>query len=341
MIVTYIRSSSYNNYEYCQMQYFITYVLGHRSLSGKKAQLGTVVHKVLEVLASCTKELQEKPDGKRLSIKDDAIGKVNFTPAKLKTKKFIMDTLARSYEHYTSTCEAKHKYTGSDFKFCQVQTFNALDFNDGQFDPRNRKIVDTEPQFDIAIDEPWAKFKYDVDGETFEGQLAIKGTIDLVTEVEEGIIEVVDWKTGQRKNWATGEKKTYEKLLEDPQLLLYNYAISKLYPNYDQAIMTIFYTRDGGPFSMCFDESDRKKFLNMLKQRFEQIKHNEYPSPCSKNRTSFKCTRLCDFHKKKWPNTNVSMCQYVDDHLHALGHDETVAKCTKKGHSVGYYEAPG
>lgn len=323
------------------MQYFITYVLGHRSLSGKKAQLGTVVHKVLEVLASCTKELQEKPDGKRLSIKDDAIGKVNFTPAKLKTKKFIMDTLARSYEHYTSTCEAKHKYTGSDFKFCQVQTFNALDFNDGQFDPRNRKIVDTEPQFDIAIDEPWAKFKYDVDGETFEGQLAIKGTIDLVTEVEEGIIEVVDWKTGQRKNWATGEKKTYEKLLEDPQLLLYNYAISKLYPNYDQAIMTIFYTRDGGPFSMCFDESDRKKFLNMLKQRFEQIKHNEYPSPCSKNRTSFKCTRLCDFHKKKWPNTNVSMCQYVDDHLHALGHDETVAKCTKKGHSVGYYEAPG
>jgi hypothetical protein len=310
-------------------------------MSGKKAQLGTTVHKVLEVLASCAKKLQEKPDGKRLSIEDDAIGKVSFTPAKLKTKKFIMDVLGRSYEHYTTTCEAKHKYTGSDFKFCQIQTFNALDFNDGQFDPRNRKIVDTEPQFDIVIDEPWAKFKYDVDGETFEGQLAIKGTIDLVTEVEEGIIEVIDWKTGQRKNWATGEKKTYEKLLEDPQLLLYNYAISKLYPNYDQAIMTIFYTRDGGPFSMCFDESDRKKFLNMLKQRFEQIKHNEYPSPCSKNRTSFKCTRLCDFHKKKWPNTNVSMCQYVDDHLHALGHDETVAKCTKKGHSVGYYEAPG
>lgn len=227
MIVTYIRSSSYNNYEYCQMQYFITYVLGHRSLSGKKAQLGTIVHKVLEVLASCTKELQEKPDGKRLSIKDDAIGKVNFTPAKLKTKKFIMDTLARSYEHYTSTCEAKHKYTGSDFKFCQVQTFNALDFNDGQFDPRNRKIVDTEPQFDIAIDEPWAKFKYDVDGETFEGQLAIKGTIDLVTEVEEGIIEVVDWKTGQRKNWATGEKKLTKNYLKIRNC----YCIITLYPN--------------------------------------------------------------------------------------------------------------
>ncbi len=341
MIVTYIRSSSYNNYDYCQMQYFITYVLGHRSVSGKKAQLGTIVHKCLEVLASCTKELQEKPDGKRLSIQDDAIGKVNFTPAKLKTKKFVMDVLDRSYEYYTSTCEAKHKYAGADKKFCITQTNNALDYNDGQFDPRKRNIVDTEPQFDIAIDAPWAKFKYEVDGETFEGQLAIKGTIDLVTEVDDGIIEVVDWKTGQRKNWATGEKKTYEKLLEDPQLLLYNYAISELYKDYDQAIMTIFYTRDGGPFSMCFDDTDKEKFLGMLKGRFEQIKHNEYPRCCSKNRTSFKCTRLCDFHKKKWPGTNISMCLHVEEYLHAFGHEATVANCTKKGHSVGYYEAPG
>ena len=57
MIVTYIRSSSYNNYDYCQMN-IITYVLGHQSTSGKKAQLGTVVHKVMEVLASCNKKLQ-------------------------------------------------------------------------------------------------------------------------------------------------------------------------------------------------------------------------------------------------------------------------------------------
>ena len=41
MIVTYIRSSSYGNYDFCQMQYFMTYVLGYRAESGKKAQLGT------------------------------------------------------------------------------------------------------------------------------------------------------------------------------------------------------------------------------------------------------------------------------------------------------------
>ena len=55
MIVTYIRSSSYNNYDYCQMQYFMTYVLGYYSDSGKKAELGTIVHKTLEVLAGLKK----------------------------------------------------------------------------------------------------------------------------------------------------------------------------------------------------------------------------------------------------------------------------------------------
>ena len=59
MLVTYIRSSSYNNFEYCQMQYFMTYVLGHQTVSGKKAQLGTVVHKVMEILAGCKKLLQD------------------------------------------------------------------------------------------------------------------------------------------------------------------------------------------------------------------------------------------------------------------------------------------
>lgn len=340
MIVTYIRSSSYNNYDYCQMQYFITYVLGHRSLSGKKAQLGTIVHKALECLASCKKKLQDNPDKKSLYINDDAIGKVNFTPKSLHTKAFVARVLDKSYEHYTENCT--HKYTGADIKFCRTQTETALSYNDGQFDPRKRNVVDTEPQFDIVIDEPWAKFKYKMpNGEEMEGQLAIKGTIDLVTKVTDDTIEVIDWKTGRRLNWATGEEKTYEKLLEDPQLLLYNYAISKLYPDYEQSIMTIYYIRDGGPFSMCFDKTDQEKFLGMLEKRVKQIQRNDFPQPISRNRKSFKCTKLCDFYKKNWPGTNISICEHVEENLKAFGHDETVEKCTKEGFNIGYYEAPG
>ena len=76
MLVTYLRSSSYNQYDYCQMSYFLTYVLGFQSDSGKKAELGTIVHKTLEVLAALKKATQElKPRQKYLEIEDDAIGK--------------------------------------------------------------------------------------------------------------------------------------------------------------------------------------------------------------------------------------------------------------------------
>lgn len=339
MIVTYIRSSSYGNYDYCEMQYFMTYVLGHRSPSGKKAQLGTMVHKVMEVLASCKKYLQDHPDEKTMIVVDDALGEIEFTKRKLYTKKFVDDLLKSSYEWYQKDCI--HKYYPADFKFCKTQIDAALEFNDGQFDPRQRNIVATEPTFDIPIEEDWAKFAYYINEKKVNGQLAIKGTVDLITEIDDGIIEVVDWKTGQRKNWATGEQKTYEKLLDDPQLLLYNYAISKLYPDYDQAIMSIFFTRDGGPFSMCFDKSDQERFLDMLKKRFEEIKRNHKPRPVDPHRRDFRCQKLCHFCKNNWPGTTKNMCEYVEQQLHTIGYDQTVKDCTKEGFDIGYYEAPG
>jgi len=321
------------------MQYFITYVLGHRSISGKKAQLGTIVHKVMECLASCKKELQDNP-AKSMSITDGAIGEIKFTEKKLFTKKFVADVLDSSYKYYTEGCS--HHYTGADIKFCKGLVDDALSYNEGQFDPRKRNVVASEPQFDIPIEADWAKYEYKMpDGKVIKGQLAIKGTIDLVTQVDEGVIEVIDWKTGRRLNWATGEEKTYEKLLEDPQLLLYNYAISKLFPEYKQAIMSIYYIRDGGPFSMCFDKSDQEKFLGMLEKRFKQVQRNDFPQPISRNRTNFKCTKLCHFYKNKWPGTNISMCEHVEEHLKAFGEDDTVQRCSRDGFEIGYYEAPG
>ena len=320
----------------------MTYVLGYRSESGKKAQQGTACHKVMECLAACRKDVQDNPASRTTSrsIVDDALGEVSFTETKLKTKKFVAQLMKDSYEHYTS--QDSHKYYPADFKFCEKQVETALTFNDGQFDPRNRNIVDTEPTFDIEIEEDWAKYEYEMpDGTIITGNLAIKGTIDLVTKIDDNIIEVVDWKTGQRKNWATGEVKTYEKLLDDAQLLLYNYAISKLYPDYEQAIMSIFFTRDGGPFSMCFDKSDQDRFLEMLRKRYEEIKDNIKPRPISSSRRDFRCQKLCHFYKNNWPGTNTTMCEYVEQKLHTIGHEKTLKECTNEGFNIGYYEAPG
>ena len=337
MLVTYIRSSSFNNYSFCQMQYFLTYTLGHQSTSGKKAQLGTIVHKVMEVLAGCQQLIQNK---KKMLLVDDALGDIKFTKKKLASDKFVNDLVQMSYDWYTENCT--HHYTKGDYKFCEETTWIALNHSDGTFDPRNRKIVASEPHFDIVIDEPWAKFDYTLPtGKRLEGQLAIKGTIDMVTEVSDGTIEVVDWKTGKRMDWATGEKKTYEKLCSDPQLLLYNYAISKMFPEYEQAIMTIFFIKDGGPFSLCFDSKDREKFLETLKLKFQQISRNDMPKPLSRDRKHWKCTKLCHFYKNNWPGTEKNMCIHIEEHLKEHGMDKTVSECTAKGFSVGHYEAPG
>ena len=340
MLVTYIRSSSYNNYSFCQMQYFLTYVLGHQSDSGKKAELGTMVHKVMEVMADLKKFQQDNPKRKFLTTEDDALGEVKIHKDKFMDDFFVVELSDRSFDSYKKN--SKNKFTAGDKKTCLNLVWKALQYNDGQFDPRTRNVVASEPHFDIVIDEDWAKYEYEMpDGEIISGNLAIKGTIDLVTETENGIIEVVDWKTGRRLDWATGEEKTYEKLLVDPQLLLYNYAISKLFPEYDQSIMTIFYVKDGGPFSMCFDKSDEESFLGMLKDTFESIKANNAPKPLSHNRSHWKCTKLCHFFKNNWMGTDKNMCIYIEEHLANHGMEETVKKCTNDGFSIGYYNAPG
>lgn len=340
MLVAYIRSSSYNSYDYCQQQYYINYVLGFPSTSGKKAQQGTIVHKVMECLSACKKRLQSLPESGLMSVTDDALGRITFTHSKLFSDKFVDELVDKSFEHYTSNCI--HSYTDKDKRDCRKWTWLGLHYNSGQFDPRNREIVDTEPHFDIEIDEPWAEYSYTFeDGTELKGKLAIKGTIDLVTKVEDGVIEVVDWKTGRRINWATGEEKDYNKLESDPQLLLYYYAISKLYPDYDQAIMTIFYVKDGGPFSLCFDDGSKELFLNMLRKRFNEIKNNKSPKLLSQNQSHWKCTKLCDYFKNNWEGTDTNICRYVQEHIKKHGIERTNVECTKPDFNIGYYDAPG
>lgn len=345
MIVTYIRSSSYNNYDFCQMQYFLTYVLGWRSDSGKKADMGTMAHKVMEILAGLKKFQQDNPRKKYLTIDDDKCGKIRVSKDRLFLDDFVDEMTELSINKYAE--DSKHKFYRGDRKAVRdtVETF--LTHSDGLFDPRKRNIFHPEAHFDIPIEEDWAKFEYEINGEMVKGQLAIKGTIDLTTLLDDNTIEVVDWKTGRRMDWATGEVKDYKKLENDAQLLLYFYAISQVYKDYPNRIMSIFFYKDAEgevdpkPFSICFGPEDERRFLDKLKNRFEEIKANINPKPMDPTRSSFKCKYLCHFYKNNWENSNDNMCIYIEKHLKKHGMDETVKKCTCPGFNIGFYEAPG
>ena len=65
----------------CPMQYFIEYNLGHRSPSNKKADKGTICHKVFEILAFIKLNQQQN----NRYFEDDIIGPVDITNYNLNT----------------------------------------------------------------------------------------------------------------------------------------------------------------------------------------------------------------------------------------------------------------
>ena len=82
-------------------------------------------------------------------------------------------------------------------------------------------------------------------------------------------------------------------------------------------------------------------FLDMLRTRFSQIKNNTNPKLISANRSHWKCTKLCDYCKNDWEGTDKSICQYVQEEVEKNGIEQTTLECTRKGFSLGYYDAPG
>jgi len=692
MIVSYLRSSSISNFSFCEHQYFLTYGLGLKSPSNKKADKGTTVHKVMECLALIKKKMQDCEDDV-FSIEDDALGVIEniirkdvlkpyelsdletetinktrinkstyITPCKLpyKSKRYGVDLVEKlirlSYDYYVEQ-NSHHEWKPVDFKDCTNWSWMVLEHNNGQFDPRKSNIVYPEPHFDLTIEDDWAKFKYNdpKTNQLIEGNLSIKGTIDCVTDLGDGIYEIVDYKglpveteiptpngwstmgdlkigdlvfdingnetkvlvksskkikpcykitfddkstvicdnehlwylndgttveitklkigdtisltkpiqtkkidlpidpylfgvwlgnkknklgeiisgdkfifdkikakgysllknkrkkiknqkvlysktvlntanifkelnvlnnkhipqiylrasfeqrldllrglldsegyinsarkqvvitnsnkkfpedvkqlllslgqkpyqavngmafglgantspiffkpvdinpfslprkhnrvkkewglgkssvreiksirkvedretqcisvdspsntylctknfipthnTGQRLDWATGKEKDYKKLQNDTQLLLYHYAAHRLFPEAKQIILTIFFVRDGGPFSMCFEHKDILQLKKILKETFNTIKNCEVPKLQDASQKSFKCTRLCHFYKTKIGKENTCMAIHKDIKKHGI--DYVVKKHSGKDFDVNYYESPG
>jgi hypothetical protein len=332
MDITFARSSSMSQWKYCQMSTFITYNLGVKQPSNYKSNWGTIVHKTLEVLAVCKKIIQSDHD-KKINFIDSELGPIEFTEKSLYSKKFVKHIFDLSFKHYADS-DPNHKYTKEEYEICEGSVNTCLYEYKGHYDPRNMNIVQPERSFEIEVPEPWAK----LDG---GGQLMLKGTMDLVTESCPDTLHYVDYKNGARKDWATGKVKDYKYLNTDFQLLMYHYCLRKLYPQYKYIIMTILFLREGGPFTLCYEDDHIEMFLNELKARFNEIKDCKQPRPINKNRTDFRCTRLCHYYKNNWPGTDKRICNHVEDTIKTYGIGVAQKKLIQPGHSIDYYAQPG
>lgn len=306
MNIKFLRASSINSYKGCEFQFFMEQILEIQSKSGKKALLGTIVHHVLELMAKGSK--------------------VNRTFGIINDHVKLLDICWNRYVKENPSMPLKP----ADKKFC-LQTIEKV--LGTQYDPRKMKILFTEKQFRIPLIGNGFSYEYYdiVKGSVEKGNYEIRGTIDLITEVDKDTIEIVDWKTGSRKCWNSGEVKEYEYLQsKDIQLRMYDLACSMIFPQYRNRMLTMHFVNDGGPFTVSFDNEQRKETLDMIKTYFHTIKWNQLPARIKDTKASerWKCKSVCHFGKTK-TEAGCSICDTVHSYMVGNGIDETIGQISK------------
>lgn len=317
MITTYLRSSSYNDFDFCQQKFFLRYVLGLPDLSGKAADKGNIVHKSLELVGK-RKVAQQNGEPQ---VFDEAFGEKGIDCGIIDAS--FACTTAWEY------CIAQfnhHVWEDRDFKDCLEWTNEAMTYNGGMFNPLNLDIIGVEQKFDLEIIKPWSKYSFKTPNGLLEGYLGLKGTVDLVVRHGENAIEMIDWKTGaSMKNWNTGEVKTLKCLEKDPQLRLYHYAAHQMYPDVDNIFITVYYIRAGGPHSVFFSKKDLLKTEELLQERFQQIKDTQRPRLIEAGQ-GWKCTKLCHYGKNLQEGSKKTICRHFRDEVVNLGLDKVTNK---------------
>lgn len=272
------------------------------SPSGKKALLGTIVHHVLELLAK--------------SNKVGNVGKSCDTD-------YLLEICWSRYLKEDNNFEL----SDADRRFCK-RTIDKV--TDSSYNPLNLKVIDIEKQFRLPVlYEGFDYTFYDaLQGEISTGNGELRGTMDLIIEIDKDTIEIIDWKTGRRNCWTTGKLKDYDYLLNnDIQLRMYDLASSILYPQYKHRLLTMHFVNQGGPFTVNFDDDERNKTIEMLSSHFNSILNNHQPSRIKEEnpKSSWKCNKVCSFGKEKASNGNC-WCDNIFYYLIHNGIDKTILK---------------
>ncbi len=324
MLITYLRSSSYNTYDMCQLKYYLEYTLGRKTYSGKAAIKGSIVHKALEILG--TKKLASQSG--LTSFYDDELS-IKYDVDALNSGKAIDRMTIDAYNHYSKN-NTHLEWEGKDEADCVKWVHKVLDYEDGSFSPLNRRIVEVEHFFDLEIKEPWAEYDFTIGEKRIQGNLAIRGTIDLITSVSENpkVYEVIDWKTGKyRKDWAKDKEKNYDEFRDDFQIRLYHYALARNFPDVETFVFTVFFVNVDGPHTVFFSKNDIPETMIKLKERFLEIKNNQKPTRIKGN---FKC-RWCDFSKNRH-----DICDKAYNQIIKLGIDRTTSINIREGALTSY-----
>ena len=283
-------ASAIGLYNHCPFSYFMRYILGMESLAGKAALQGSIVHKTFEWMTKLKKR-----------------DKVNVDPTWLLDRAWDEHLKESPEIAIRKVTTRRDKDTGklkeaADFKKCRVALEEVI--SNEHYNPYNLSVVDSERWF--AMEMPGEEWKC-LGEDREQHQFAVRGYIDLVHEIDAETIEIVDWKTGVRKDFYSQEPIDEEVLSRLVQPRLYHLAAYFLYPKYKNIILTFYYTNDGGPVTISLSQDDLTMTIAMLYKFLTTVRSDTL---VQRNR-SWKC-KMCSFERN-------GMCSRVWSDLHTLG----------------------
>jgi hypothetical protein len=264
MRISGLSASSYDTYSWCEWKWFLQQVLGFEDQAGAAAYMGTMAHKVLELLSKAVVVGHPK-----------------------ESKAWDVDYLWKiAFNHYFNEEPALAEQIEPDKlkKVCK----GIHDLLNSEYTPIRHNTISAELAFNIEIKEPDFKLK-DIDK-----YFTLRGRIDRVDQIDEETIEVVDYKTGSRVCWNSDDrhKKTPEDLFKDIQPKMYHLASKHLYPWAKNCLVTFIYITDGGPVTVPFIDEDLLETKEIIKRRLKTIQANINPE----RNLGWKC-KLCTFSR--------------------------------------------
>lgn len=311
MIVPYLRSSSVSTFSMCEHKYFLDYVLRLPGGLNEKASFGSAFHKSAEIIGRLKLSLQEGLD----SVDCEELGVFSVDEI---TDEFA---ILKGFETYRDL-EMPH-WGPKELDMSRKIYYDAMAYLNGAYDPRNQNIIEIEKRFDLIFPDEWAHYEYLLpDGQSLVGQLGLKGTVDVIARAHNGQLLICDYKTGQnRKDINSGQLKDWDYFNDDFQILLYMYVLLKLFPEEPSVIFTLFWTRNGGPYTVLRERDDLPDIERKIRDKFEKIRDVKVPKL---RKRDWVCFHICSHYKNQVGNKSV--CKHFQDEILSKGLDQTTAE---------------
>lgn len=282
-------ASAYDTYKLCEFKWYLSYPLGFVGESGPAALLGTIGHKVLEVLSTAS------------IVKHDKNSKI-WDPV------YLWNT---SFNHYYNLEPNSAEQIPED-KIRKVSR-GIINLLNSEYTPIRDNTISSEAQFYIPIEEPGFELPKEFIKPGRPKYFTIRGRIDRVDKIDDETVEIIDYKTGSRVCWDSKDrhKKEPSDLRNDIQPRMYHMAAKHLYPWAKNILVTFIYITDGGPIQVPFCDEDIKETKQILLKRYRAIRFNEEPQ----RNTGWHCNVLCDFGDKK-----SGVCSHVWKEVQEAGY---------------------